>query len=165
MSVEPRLADRMGQSTSGAIFSANRKYRYALWRKWGLGNRLVHLCGLNPSTADETEDDPTIRREIDFASSWGFDGLVKTNAFGFRATDPRVLKGIDDPSGPENNYWINEAHVLAEFSVACWGVNCTPERQKFLRERFSWQCFGLTKDGFPKHPLYLKKDTPLVHWP
>ena len=80
---------------SSATFSHCRKYRYTLWRNWaGLmptGKGYAMFVGLNPSTADETNDDPTIRRCIAFAKAWGYDALCMTNIFAFRATNPMVM--------------------------------------------------------------------------
>ena len=107
------------------IFSPCRTYRYALWREWIGGDGYVMFIGLNPSTADETQDDPTIRRCIAFAKAWGYGGLSMTNLFAFRATDPKKMKAVADPIGPEN-----DAHLLrlardAGVIVAAWGANGT----------------------------------------
>jgi hypothetical protein len=160
---------------SGAEFSTCRTYRYALWRAWGEGDSRVAFIGLNPSTADETEDDPTIRRCIGFAKLWGFDGLVMLNAYAFRATDPNDMKaavrqGID-AVGPENDetmrQWCDESQSGVQRVVACWGQHCSRYRSDKVKEAI-WrpiECLGLTKDGHPKHPLYLKADTkPQPYW-
>jgi len=124
------------------------------------------LCGLNPSTAEYTLNDPTIRREIDFCKSWGLDGLVKVNAHAFRAPAPADMKRAADPIGPENDRWIYEASKISAFNVACWGVHGEfMGRGEDLKSRFKWKCFGVTKAGFPKHPLYLRKDTQLIDYP
>ena len=78
----------MGKS---AVFSPDRKYRYTLTREWNNVKPFILFIGLNPSTADETKDDPTIRREIGFSHLWGFGGMIKCNIFGFRTTDPKHL--------------------------------------------------------------------------
>jgi len=84
-----------------ALFSTCRTYRYALYRQLDQANQTtVAFIGLNPSTADETKDDPTIRRCVGFARSWGFGFLLMQNLFAFRATDPRVMKAADDPTVP-----------------------------------------------------------------
>lgn len=158
------LKDQIEASTSGAIFSPCRSYRYLLWRRWEGGNgKWAHFCGLNPSTADETANDPTIRREIDFCRRWGLSGLLKTNAFAFRATDPRVMKAQAEPVGPENDSYILCAGMLCGVSVAAWGVHGDHmNRNVAMLKMIPWMCFGTTKDGHPKHPLYLKKDTQLT---
>lgn len=159
------LIDQIMSDRSGAIFGAggtDSLFRYVLWRRWGDGKSFAHLNGLNPSTADALKNDPTIRREIGFCQSWGMDGLIKTNAFGFRATDPRDMKNAAEAIGEENDFWIYEASKISAFNVACWGVHGTHlNRNRDLRDKLQWKCFGLTKDGHPKHPLYLKSNTTL----
>lgn len=148
---------------SGAVFSDCGKYRWILWRRWGNGNEFAHICGLNPSTADHERNDPTVRREIDFCQRWVFDGLIKTNAFGLRATDPRVMLAHADPIGTENDAWITIAIGLATISIAAWGVHGAHlERAAALKKRCAWKCFGVTKAGQPRHPLYLPKTTTLI---
>lgn len=147
----------------GAEFSECRTYRYALWRDWdwqSYGNRVMFI-GLNPSTADETEDDPTIRRCIGFAKSWGFGGLVMMNAYAFSATDPKVMKAADDPVGPGNDEAFGYRQTQCGLIVAAWGAHCTPEREKEVCNaiRKPIYCLGTTKAGRPKHPLYLRADT------
>ncbi len=154
---------------SGAVFSAGEEacalYRHILWRHWGNGSRLLHICGLNPSTAGHTVDDPTIRREISFAKRWGFDGLLKTNAFDYRSTDPDRMLTHLAPCSPDNNWWILECHKRADKSVAAWGVHGIHNNRAYdLKRMIQWECLGLTKDGHPKHPLYVKSDTPLIHF-
>ena len=150
---------------SGAIFSDDKIYRYQLWRKWYDGDNFLVFIGLNPSTANEYEHDPTIRRCISFAANMGYSGMYMMNLFAFRSTDPSKLLQVDDPIGPDNNEHLLEVckdrHV-----IAAWGNSGS-----FLR-RCDWltcnikgvYCFGLTKQGQPKHPLYLKKDTELIKW-
>lgn len=152
---------------SGAIFSEGGEqsalYRHMLWRYWGPGVAFLHICGLNPSTAGHEMNDPTIRREIDFAKRWGFDGLLKTNAFDFRATNPKVMLVKLSPMSEENDLWIFECRKRAGQSVAAWGVHGTHnEREYALKRMFQWYCLGKTKGGQPKHPLYVRADTPLV---
>src|SRR5262249_34690286 len=152
---------------TGAVFSAGGIYRPLLWRYWGPGKALLHVCGLNPSTADHRENDPTIRREIDFAKQFGYDGLIKSNAFDFRATDPAVMKAADTPLSGDADWWLYQATCRAAGpSVAAWGVHGNHRgRADELRVHYEWRCFGVTKEGFPKHPLYLRKSTKLVPYP
>jgi hypothetical protein len=86
-----------------AKFSACRKYRYALWRTWDESKPNVMIIGLNPSTADENENDPTITRCINFAKSWGYGGVCVTNLFAYCATVPSDMKESNDPIGSEND--------------------------------------------------------------
>ena len=145
----------------GAQFSDDRRYRYALWRTWSEGDGHVLFIGLNPSTADETQDDPTIRRCIGFAKQWGFGGLYMLNIFAYRATKVQDLKKADDPIGPENIHYLDMYFDRAGCNVACWGSQGIYRNQgiavvnRFGRENLF--CFGLTKNGQPKHPLYLPK--------
>lgn len=146
-----------------ADFSPDRVYRYTLWRRWGgeANKTYVQFIGLNPSTADETQDDPTVRRCIAFAQKWGYGGMCMTNLFAFRATDPNVMKKADDPIGAENDNWLTWIAHGAGKTIACWGVHGTHNNRAsaiklMLPELY---CLGLTKEGQPRHPLYLKKET------
>ncbi len=152
---------------SNATFSRDKVYRYSLERRKGEGGERVAFCMLNPSTADETENDPTIRRCIGFAESWGFNELVVVNLFALRSTDPKALYGHYNPIGPENESHIQKAITESAFIVCAWGAHGKFEnRGKKVLEQFrikkadAWH-LGLTKGGQPKHPLYLKADTTL----
>ena len=147
-------------SKSGAVFSDCRKFRYALWRMWDEDKPLVMIIGLNPSTADETGNDPTITRCINFARSWGFGGVCVTNLFGFRATSPTQLKAHHDPIGKENDAWVHEMAKEAAIKVAAWG-----NHGKFLNRSLEilpsldqLHCIKMNKSGEPAHPLYLKAE-------
>lgn len=149
---------------SNAIFSPCRTWRYVLVRRWGAGQVCNFLC-LNPSTADEANDDPTVRRCIGFARKWGFGGLVVTNIFALRSTDPQALLEVEDPVGPDNDEAIQKIATLAELVVCAWGVHGDLlERHRRVIEMLtasevSLYCLGVTKDGFPRHPLYIRGDT------
>ena len=146
----------------GAEFSDCGRYRYRLWRNWSAFGRVVAFIGLNPSTADAEKDDPTIRRCIGFAKAWGFDGLVMLNAFAFRATDPAVLLHQQKPNGDGNNLAIRTACEHAAAVIAAWGVHCPINRAEAVCQLVNRpiHCLGRTKDGHPRHPLYVKGDTP-----
>lgn len=151
----------------GAQFSGCRTYRYALWRTWSQGDGHVMFIGMNPSTADETQDDPTIRRCIGFAKAWGFKGIYMLNLFAYRATRPRDLNDVDDPIGPQNNEFLKMYFEPAGLTVACWGTHGVYwNRNRDVIELLGLEnlsCLGLTKNGQPKHPLYLKSDiTPMA---
>lgn len=146
------------------------RYRYWLGRDWsntmfGRGPTMVFVM-LNPSTADHEVDDPTIRRCINFAKREGCDGLWVINLFALRATNPDELKASNNPIGPRNRRaW---AQVTRHSTlVAAWGAHPMAKAQAekmfalpYMRR--DWKCLGLTKDGAPKHPLYLPKDAPLI---
>jgi hypothetical protein len=118
------------------------------------------FIGLNPSTADETKNDPTVRRCIRFAKDWGYRELVMTNLFGWRDADPDGMKSADDPIGPGNNEALLALSGGAVLVVAAWGVHGSyRNRDRWAVENIpSMRCLGLTKDGFPRHPLYVKAD-------
>jgi hypothetical protein len=143
-----------------ADFSSCRTYRYALRRTWNPRGQTVLFILLNPSTADAQLDDPTIRRCIGFARSWGCGGLVVGNLFAFRATNPAVLKSARDPVGPENDQWLRSLATKADLVVAGWGAHGTLRgRDKAvlaLIDRPS--VLATTKSGRPRHPLYLRRD-------
>jgi hypothetical protein len=107
---------------SGARFSPCRTWRYVLWRQWSLSSPKIAFIGLNPSTADETNDDPTVRRCIGFARRWGFGGMYMLNVFAYRSTNPKELKTADDPVGPRNDASLAKICRRCEMVVACWGV-------------------------------------------
>lgn len=147
-----------------AAFSPCRRYRYALWRHWGATTdpRYLMVIGLNPSTADETNDDPTIRRCIRFAKDWGFDALCMTNLFAFRATDPAVMKAATDPFGADNLRWLADLGRGAGMVLAAWGVHGSFADRAAFVQRVLWEsgvpplhALGTTKDGHPRHPLYM----------
>ena len=149
-----------------ALFSDCRRYRYALWRDLGLqasvcGDTCVFI-GLNPSTADETVDDPTIRRCMRFARDWGFQRLCMLNLFALRAPDPRIMLAAVDPIGPDNDLAIEQNIRAARLVVAAWGVHGAHRgRADDIRASCGSRLhhLGLTKDGHPRHPLYLRADT------
>lgn len=151
---------------SSAHFSQCRKFRYSLTRIWDNDLPTVMFVGLNPSTADESTDDPTVRRCIGFAQSGGFGRLVLTNLFAFRSTDPQKLKRVGDPIGPENDQQIMRAARAAAQVIIAWGTHGSlhgrdEEVLDLLNEPY---CLGTTKDGFPKHPLYLAASTNFIRF-
>ena len=146
---------------SGATFSPCRNYRYSLWRRWlGHDSRYAMFIGLNPSTADETHDDPTIKRCIAFAKVWGYSGLYMVNLFAFRATNPRVMLRATDPVGPDNDEHLQRLAQGAGVVIAAWGARGTHlGRDHHVREIIpNLHYLRLTKDGHPGHPLYLPSD-------
>lgn len=156
-----------------AVLSPCRRWRYSLTRDASdlaaPSTGYAMFIGLNPSTADETEDDPTIRRCMNFARAWGYTGLVMTNLFAWRATDPNDMKATADPVGPDNDQHLVQLAQGAGVIVAAWGVHGTylgrdqavkalpgiAGRLHYLR---------LTKDGHPGHPLYLPSTLTPIPW-
>jgi hypothetical protein len=145
-----------------AKFSKCRRYRYSLEIVWDATKPIAAFIGLNPSTADEVDDDPTIRRCRGFAESWGCGGMRMLNLFAFRTPKPKVMLAEDDPGGPENDLRDLLEGVTGP-RVACWGTHGHHlEMGNFYREMLpGLQCFGRNRDGSPKHPLYLRSTTRL----
>ena len=156
---------------TGAILSPCGQYRYHLWRVWDDCLPVMCFVMQNPSTADATEDDPTIRKCIHFSKREGFGGISVRNVFALRATDERELLTHPDPVGPEN-----EEHLLAARQVSlmtrlvvAWGERLGGKRlahhytnAAVILQGQKPYCLGINKSGEPKHPLFLRNDTPLV---
>jgi hypothetical protein len=123
---------------------------------------------LNPSTADAERDDPTIRRCVAFSRLWGCGKLQVVNLFAFRATNPRDLRLAEDPVGPENSRYVKEAVEAAGPVVCAWGVHGGHLDQDLAMLRWLAEvgarpmALAVTKDGHPKHPLYVRSDTQLM---
>ncbi len=149
-----------------ATFSNCRKYRYALSRSWDEKKKIVLFIGLNPSTADEKKDDPTIRRCINYAQNWGFGGLQVANLFAYRATKPAELKNVENPVGDDNDKHLIKLSKMADLTVAAWGN----EGSLFSRDKQviklipNLMCLKINKSGQPAHPLYQKKDIEYISY-
>ncbi|MEP6871676.1 MAG: DUF1643 domain-containing protein [Anaerolineaceae bacterium] len=146
----------------GACFDSSGAYRYRLWRAWEPALPIVTFVMLNPSSADAERDDPTIRRCIGFARSWGFGRLQTVNLCAYRATSPRALLASDDPFGPENEQHLLAALANADLVIAAWGNH----GRSFTPPTFDQNVhhLGLTTLGQPRHPLYVRGETRLVPW-
>lgn len=166
MTVQTTLCPIPKTTMPSAIFSPCRKYRYALYREWNPSKPLLMIIGLNPSTADEIQDDPTIRRCIDFAKRWNYGQLIMMNLFAIRGTDPKIIKDVPDPIGEENDKYLKEMGEKASLILGAWGSHgIYQNRGKKVRSMFKLvHILGLTKNGQPKHPLYLKKETTIQEW-
>jgi hypothetical protein len=146
-----------------ALFSTCGTFRYRLGRRWGRGPRIAFVL-LNPSTADELVDDPTIRRCIGFAQRAGFGGLEIVNLYAYRATKPVDLRRAGYLVGPDNDAHIAAAMAVSRKVVLAWGGQARDmERQaaifRLLREAHRLPyCLRVTGDGFPEHPLRLPSD-------
>jgi len=147
-----------------AVFSSCRKYRYSLTRSWNLTENYVLFIGLNPSIADETVDDPTLTRCINFAKDWGYGGLIMVNLFAYMSTYPSELKKVKLPIGKENNKYILKSHQKSQSTVIAWGNDGDfLERDKEVLKIISNpMCLNINKSGQPTHPLYQKKDQELT---
>jgi hypothetical protein len=180
--------------TGGAVFSACGLYRYELRRNivqpapplpWDVadrddGARLVVDAALassrklvfgmlNPSVADAEKNDRTIRRCIGFAAAWGFRHLSVFNAYAFISPYPKDLWKVPDPVGPDNDAHILDIVRDADMVIAAWGMNIQRERETAVRALLAGagvklHHLGLTKDGYPNHPLYLPKTTTPTEW-
>ena len=150
----------MNSMIKRAKFSADRKYRYSLERIWITRKPFVCFVGLNPSTADENLDDPTIRRCIRFSSDWGYGGLVMVNLFAFRSTNPKKLYLEDNPIGDENDKYLRLYSQHAGITVVAWGTNGEHMKrgENVIKLLTNPQWLTHTKGGHPGHPLYLKAD-------
>ena len=179
------------------LFSDDRQFRYTLWREWKTQAELLNpstsrsgrtpdrsfvmFIGLNPSTANETENDATVRRCINFAKAWGFGAYCMTNLFAYCTAYPEVLTKAGHPIGEpgnyitvgnagfgnRNDYWLYLIAQEAAMIVAAWGA--FPEakgRANYVHAMLKGKLhhLGLTRDGSPKHPLYLRSDTQPILW-
>ncbi len=156
---------------SAAVISRDGKYRYKLSRRWTPGSDRAVWIMLNPSTADAIEDDATIRRCISFAKRWGCDGIEVYNLFALRSRHPIRIEIVEDPVGPDNDLWLSVAAQTTGKVIAAWGACNTPLQLRrankviefLLRDRRVFvSTLGLTKGGQPRHPLYVRNDTPLT---
>lgn len=145
-------------------------YRYWLTRVWETGKPACLFIGLNPSTADASQDDPTIRRCVRFAADWGYGTLHMGNLFAFRATDPKELQKADEPIGVHNNMWLDTLANQAGIIIAAWGNNGAMNgrawdvRECLQNKGHRLHHLGLTSYSQPKHPLYLKATTQPQPW-
>lgn len=148
----------------GATFDKSGKYRYLLWREWDDEKPTCVFIMLNPSTADATTNDPTIRRAISFAERFGFGRFEAVNLFAYRVTDSSVLAKVRNPVGKENDQCILEAVARNDQCFVAWGnLGLLRQRSKdvlaMLPRDLELRCLGVTKAGEPKHPLYLPNTT------
>lgn len=174
----------MNATNSGryAILSPCGQYRYLLGRSWLNGSGMAEsfrpmvFVMLNPSTADAEQDDPTITRCLGFARREGCNGIEVVNLFAYRSTDPQRLTAVEDPVGPLNDAHIEEVcrkHSGSTF-VAAWSAELAKFKRPALTHRpfrvlrilrdhgIQPVCLGTSKDGAPRHPLYIKADQPLI---
>jgi hypothetical protein len=146
-------------SFSGAEFSSDKKYRYVLWRIWDKTKPYILFIGLNPSTANESDDDPTIRRVKKFAHTFGYGGVYMMNLFALVTPYPEELKKCDNPIA-DNDQWLDKISKICKNVVFCWGsFKEAKERVKEVIKMFpdAW-ALKINSDGSPGHPLYLKGD-------
>lgn len=154
-----------------ATFDADCVYRYRLTRIWDSGLAAITWIMLNPSTADEHDDDPTISRVIGFSRSWGYGSAEVVNLFAFRTPSPAMLQTADDPVGPANDETVLSSASRTDKVIVAWGnhgalanpVTGAPRCDEMLRMiddvGGDVDCLGFTRSGQPSHPLYLPADT------
>ena len=159
----------LSRTESAAGFSEDRRYRYWLTRRWGPGPALMFVS-LHPSAADEHHDDPTTRRVVRFARAFGYDAVTLMNLYAAATPEPKELAGMDDPVGPDNDDQLDRAAAEHDVIVFAWGADADPARATAVATRL-WRIageaggtvavLGWASGNQPRHPLYLRADTPL----
>lgn len=159
-----------GDADSVAVYSDCERYRYLLTRVWDPAGRKALFVMLNPSTATEYQNDPTVERCERRARALGFGAFRVTNIFAFRATDPKVMRAQDDPVGPGNDAAIAASAPWADRIICAWGSHGAHLGRGAAVERLLrgtglplWH-LGLTQAGAPKHPLYIGYDRQPEPW-
>ena len=148
---------------SGAVIRG--AYRYHLWRTWDPAAPQVAFIMCNPSLADEITDDPTLRRCIGFAQTWGFGTLSVVNVFAYRSPSPGELLMVTAPIGPENDVYLLHTAAQSSCLIAAWGCyGAYQGRDRAILELLAPHtsrmfCLGRNRDGSPKHPLYVRRET------
>lgn len=155
----------MFQMQSDATISRGGKYRYDLLRTWNADHPAVVFIMLNPSKADASVNDATIRRCMSFARWWGYGGIIVVNLFAIRSTDPSNIYLSPRPIGKDNDDYIAK-HSSGRDVICAWGNHGEYKNRgwkvfhRILRKQAtSIKCLGMTKEGHPKHPLRLSKIT------
>ncbi len=155
---------------SVAIYSDCENYRYSLTRTWDETGKRVLFVMLNPSTATEVQNDPTVERCERRARTLGYGAFCVCNIFAYRATDPKVMRAQADPTGPANDAAIIDASDWADDIICAWGTHGEhlqrgPEMERILRAQPKpLTHLGLSKAGHPKHPLYIGYKVQPMMW-
>ena len=163
-------AFKKGDAVSEALYSPCMGYRYALTRQWDEKGPRVLFIMLNPSTATEEQNDPTIERCERRARALGFGGFRAVNIFSWRETSPDKLRQHSAPVGPENDLVLMESCTWADQVVCGWGVHGEHQNRGrhvtnlLLSGGFALHCLGTTKAGHPRHPLYIAYKTLPQNW-
>jgi hypothetical protein len=165
-------------SGSGAVISDDDLFRYTLTREWASGPSVGFLM-FNPSVADASINDATIRKCMGFARRWGYGRLVVLNLFAIRSRDPKAVGRMGlDAIGPMNDAWINESVKGCQEVICAWGCgehfraskhsglkNLDFRPTDLLRNlrashpKLPLMCLGYREDGHPRHPLMLSYET------
>ena len=156
-----RRSHTKGDAPSTAVYSDCEGYRYSLTRVWDPAGRRLLFVMLNPSTATEVQNDPTVERCERRARALGFGGFRVANIFAWRETDPRAMRRAADPVGPDNDAALIDGAAWADQVIAAWGAHGAHldrgrQVEALLRATGRPLChLGLTRDGHPRHPLYI----------
>ncbi len=159
-----------GDAPSAAVYSDCELYRYTLTREWAPERGRLLCVMLNPSTATEAQNDPTVERCERRARALGYGAFRVCNIFAYRATDPKVMRAVADPVGPDNDAAIEESAAWADRILCAWGSHGAhrgrgPAVERLLRATGRPLChLGLTRDGHPRHPLYVAYATQPSDW-
>lgn len=148
-----------------AEFDPTGQYRYTLSRSWDKTKPNLGFVMLNPSRADVTRNDPTLRRCLGFAQDWGFGAVEIVNLFAYRTPHPQLLPQIADPIGGDNDHYLVQASQRSQWLVLAWGnwgrLLHRGDAVTNLLVKADCRCFGFTRLSQPLHPLYLRKDAKL----
>lgn len=159
-----------GDAPSVAVYSGCERYRYLLTREWAPAQGRALFIMLNPSTATEVQNDPTVERCERRARTLGFGAFRVCNIFAYRATDPRVMRAAPDPVGPDNDAAIVQSLPWADRVICAWGTHGAyldrgAQVERMLRASATPLFhLGLSKAGHPKHPLYIGYAVQPVLW-
>jgi len=159
-----------GDAASVAEYSDCEKFRYTLTRVWDEQGAKALFVMLNPSTATEIQNDPTVERCERRARTMGFGAFRVCNIFAYRATDPRDMRAVPDPIGPLNDEAISNSAPWADKIICAWGTHGAhlergPAVEVLLRQTgLQLYHLGLSKAGHPKHPLYISYETKPITW-
>jgi len=159
-----------GDAPSTAIYSDCERYRYSLTRVWDPAGQRVMFVMLNPSTATEVQNDPTVERCERRARALGYGSFQVTNIFAWRDTDPKKMRAASDPVGPENDAAILKGAGWADDIVAAWGTHGAHLDRGTAVEALLRGAdqplyhLGLSQAGHPKHPLYISYAQRPIPW-
>jgi len=159
-----------GDAPSVATYSDCERYRYTLTREWAPSAGRLLCVMLNPSTATELQNDPTVERCERRARALGYGAFRVCNIFAYRATDPKVMRAVDDPIGPENDAALADSAAWSDLVLCAWGSHGAhlgrgPFVERLLRGTGRpLTHLGLTQGGHPRHPLYVPYATRPVKW-
>jgi hypothetical protein len=168
--VSGQVAAQISAIERSASFDPMGRYRYRLGRRWSRAGPHLVIIMLNPSRADSSLDDPTLRRCIGLAKGWGFGAITVVNLFAYRSPHPQVLRQVSDPIGPDNDAAITDATHQGDQILLAWGNGGSwlGRDRTIFNLLAPWQakchCLGLNRTGQPRHPLYVPHSSSLHPW-